>query len=115
MIWEGERAEISETDPRWLLFLLPLLLRCRFSKKKTKKPQPALFSASPVIKCELLSCAINVRQHIVKFHTAALLSAPELLNANYKVRQLLKINVLKWGWGGGGVALKAALSPDRCF
>lgn len=64
-------------------------------QKKTKRP--ALFSALPVIKCELLSCAINVRQHIVKVSTTALLSAPELLNAKYKVRQLLKINVLKWG------------------
>lgn len=64
---------------------------------QVQQKRPALFSALPVIKCELLSCAINVMQHIVKVSTTERLSAPELFNVKYKVRQLLKINVLKWG------------------
>lgn len=36
-------------------------------------------------------------QHIVKVPSAELLSALELFIAKYKVMQLLKINVLKWG------------------
>lgn len=36
-------------------------------------------------------------QHIVKVSTTKLLSALELFIMKYKVRQLLKINVLKWG------------------
>lgn len=37
----------------------------------------AVFSALAVTKCERLSCAINVTQHIVKVSSAELLSAPE--------------------------------------
>ena len=102
----GERAEISKTDPRWLLFLLLLLLSRRFSRN-----DGLCFPHWLSEKCERLSCAINVTQHIVTVSTAELLSALELLNAEHKVRQLLKINVLKTGGG----AFKAALSPDRCF
>lgn len=57
----------------------------------------AVFSALAVTKCERLSCAINVTQHIVKVSSTELLSALTLFIAKYKVRQLLKINVLKWG------------------
>lgn len=55
----------------------------------------AVFSALAVTNCERLSRAINVMQHIVKVSSTELLSALELLIAKYKVRQLLKINVLK--------------------
>lgn len=83
------------------------------SESQVQQKRRPLFSALAVIKCEGLSCAINVTQHIVTVSTAELLSALELLNAEHKVRQLLKINVLKTVGVGG--AFKAALSPDRCF
>lgn len=76
---------------------------------QVQQKRPALFSALPVIKCELLSCAINVMQHIVKVSTSKLLSALELFNVKYKVRQLLKINVLKRG-GVGASSLPCHLN-----
>lgn len=48
---------------------------------RVQQKRLALFSALAVTKCELLSCAINVTQHIVKVSTTELLSALELFIA----------------------------------